>query len=78
MAAYLMSVYRLGQIDRSVVGVYYQTLEKKIQDMLNVDPFKNPGMMSNLVPKYDNWSSSTLFSRLVAAYDRILIKCPAP
>lgn len=34
--------------------------------------------MSNLVPKYDNWSSSTLFSRLVAAYDMILIKCPAP
>lgn len=48
MAAYLMSVYRLGQIDRSVVGVYYQTLEKKIQDMINIDPFKNPGTNLNV------------------------------
>ena len=29
MASYLMSVYRLGQIDRSVIGVYYPNPRKE-------------------------------------------------
>ena len=49
--------------------------------MINVDPFQNPGStltVSSLSPRYDNWASSPSFAKLVAAYDMILIRSPAP
>nr|ASM94086.1 putative nucleoprotein [Caledonia dog whelk rhabdo-like virus 2] len=81
LATYLLAVYRLGKIDQTKVGVYYQNLTNKIEGMLKTEPFTSlnpPLAFANVLPKYDSWTGSPNFSKLVAAYDMILARHPAP
>ena len=77
----LLSIYRLGQIDKVRVGQYYTTMEGKIQGLFRVSPFDDEGrpyMLGVLVQKYSPWASLPTFERLVAAYDMVLEKAEAP
>ena len=77
----LLSIYRLGQIDKMKVSQYYTTLDTKIQDILRVSPFDDDGMvylLGSLVQNYSPWAGSPVFAKLVAAYDMVLAKAPAP
>ena len=77
----LLSIYRLGQIDKVKVGQYYTTMEGKIQGLLRVSTFDDEGkpyMLAILVQKYAPWAGLPTNERLVAAYDMVLEKAASP
>ena len=81
LVASLMSVYRLAGIDKTHTGTYYANMEKRIQDILRSDPFDEDGqavMLGYLVQHHSPWKDLPAFERMVAAYDTILEKSPAP